>query len=126
MGLSDGDFTFLCNNVFVLNPPHFSICQMPKKTFKPITNMTPLERTKYCLAYQTACHQYENLLEKYRHRYVDLLAKAQDEIHKLHVRIINLESQQRVQQIHLQEDSDTEPESESDPEPKQEVIDLTK
>jgi len=101
---------------------------MPKPVFRPIAKLTHLERTKYCLAYQDACREYEGLLEQYRKRYVNLLAKAQDEIHRLHVKIINLETRNHVQQIHLQEDSETEPDSdnESDPNSKQEVIDLTK
>jgi len=88
--------------------------------------MTSLERTKHCLAYQDACKQYEDLLQRYRARYVDLLAKAQEEIHRLHVKIINLENRNYINNIHAQEsDTETEPESESDPSSPNEVIDLT-
>jgi len=80
--------------------------------------MSHLERTKYCLAYQDACRQYEELLKKY----VERLTLAQDVIHKLTLKVMQLENRQKILDIHAQEsDSETESETESDNESDHEI-----
>lgn len=92
---------------------------MPRQTFKNVAKMSNLQRTKYCLAYQDACRQYEQLLTKY----VERLTLAQDVIHKLTLKIMQLENRQQILHIHAQEESESEsePDNESDHEPKSEV-----